>query len=147
MHFAEPSRVVAILSQTLSDGARTLRYDGIVAGVASGKLCDDPACDRVVVSPRDQRRARWRAKCRGVECVIAMPTVRDALEVRRLNGSTKFTARSESNVIPEDQKNVWSARRCFDSLWEIGHRIPYRPPYLAFELRLGLRHYLLPERH
>src|SRR5262245_35148102 len=146
MHLPKPGRVVAILSQTLSDGACTLRYDGIVAGVPSGKLSNDPACDRVVVSPRDQRRTRWRTKRGGVEHVIAKSTVRDALEVRRLNGSTECTARSESDIIRKDQKNVWSARRCFDSLWEIRHRILYRPPDLAFELRLGLRQHLLPER-
>src|SRR5215475_5757116 len=123
MHLPEPSRVVAILSQTLSDGACTLRYDGIVAGVPSGKLGDDPACDRVVVSPRDQRRTRRRTERRGVEHVVAKSTVRDALEIRRLNGSAECTGCSESNIIRQDQKNIRSARWCFDSLWEIGHRI------------------------
>src|SRR5262252_5988755 len=147
MHLPEPSSVVAILSQALSDGPCTLRYDGIVAGVPSGKLGDDPACDRVVVSPRNQRRARWRAKRRGVEHIVAKSTVRDALEVRRLNGPPECTACSKSNIIRQDQKDIRSARRCFDPLWEIGYRILYCPPDLAFELRLWLRQHLLPERH
>src|SRR5262249_58791080 len=106
MHLAKPGCVVTILSQTLSDGACTLRYDGIVARVPGGKLRDDSACDRGVVSPRDQRCARWRADRRGVEHVVAKSTVRDALEVRRLNGPTECTARSKSNIIRQDQKNI-----------------------------------------
>src|SRR5262249_11397379 len=147
MHLPKPSRVVAVLPQALSNGACTLRNEGIVAGVSSGKLRDDAACDRVVVSPRDQRRTRWRAKRGGVERIVAKSTARDALEGRRLNGSSECTARSESDIIREDQKNVRSARRCFDTLWEIGYPILYRAPDLAFELRLGPRQHLLTERH
>ena len=110
MHLAEPRSIIAVLSETFSDGARAFGYQRIVSGVAGGKLGDDTACVRVVIATRDQRRTRRRAERRRVEHVVAKSTVRNALEVRRLNGSTECTARSESDIIRKDQENVWSVR-------------------------------------
>src|SRR5262245_37369125 len=91
-----------------------------------------------MVASRNQRSAGWRTERGGVEHVVAQAIVRNPLKVRRLDGSAECAARSKSNVVRQDQKNIWSPFRRFHALRKIRRGVLYRAPDLALELRLRL---------
>src|SRR5262249_31981923 len=98
-----------------------------------------------MIAPGDKSSAGWRAKCRGVELVLAESAVSEALKVRRLYGPSECAARSEANIIGQDQEDVRSTLRRFHPLWEIRRRVLRGAPNRAFERRLWLRQYILPK--
>src|SRR5262245_11818523 len=99
-----------------------------------------------MIAPSDKRGTGWRAKCRGVELVVAESAVGKALKVRRLNRSAERAARSEANIVRQDQDNVRSALGRFHSFCEIRSRVLRGAPNRSFERRQGLGQHFLPKR-
>jgi hypothetical protein len=79
-----------------------------------------------------------------VEGVVAKSIVCKPLKVRRCNRTTEWTTRSETNVIRQDQKHIWSPLRRFDAFREIWLRVfsCASDRTLKWRRRLGQHHIL-----
>jgi hypothetical protein len=137
VHLAEPSGVVAGFFQDFTHGTATLRHNRVITGIAGRHFRDDAAGATVMITPGDQRRARGRAECSGVEGVEAKALVGELLKRRRLDRTAKRAARTKTDVICHDQENVGCALRRFNPLWKIGSRILHCTSDLSPERRLG----------
>ena len=85
-----------------------------------------------MVAPRDQRGTGRRAERRGVKIRVAQPTVRDAIQCRGRNDTTKGAWRAKAGIVRHDEQHVRRALRRHDARCPpcLGFRslLPITPP-------------------
>ena len=114
---AEPRRGVAVLAQHLGDGADVLADDARVAVVAGRRFGDHAVAGRVVIAPREQRRARRRAQRRGVEARVAQALLRHAVERGRRHLAAERAELPVARIVDQDQHDV---RRALGRTHQLG---------------------------
>src|SRR5204862_7736801 len=85
----EPRRGIAVFFQDLTDGGAVFTYDGIIAGEAGGHFSDHAEADRVMVSTRNEGRARRRAKRSGMKLSVSRAIISGAVNDRCRNDNVE----------------------------------------------------------
>ena len=70
---AVPRSVVSVLLEHLSNGSIALGHQRGIARKAGAQFHDHTGGVGVMITTGKKRRSRWRAKCRGMELVVANP--------------------------------------------------------------------------
>ena len=86
-----------------------------------------------MVAPGEERRARGRAKRRGVECIVTQTGLRERVKRRRGNRAAERGRRAKAHIIGQEEQDIRSAFGCFDALGEIRRGLLGRAANLAFE--------------
>src|SRR5208283_4364136 len=130
---------VAVALENSRDARRALRPGRVVAGPPAGELGDRAEADRVVVAPREQRRAGGGAQGRDVEAVIAEPGRGQSGKRRGLAGPAEGRGVAESRIVDQDEKHVGSPLGRLGRPGEDGLRALERPFRDARERRIRTR--------
>ena len=133
MVLPEPRRVVAIAPQDFPDGAAALGHQRIVAGITRGHLGDDARAGGVMVASADERRARGRAKRRGMERIVTQTGSRQLVIGRRGNRSAERGRRTPAHIIGHDEQDIRRTFRRVDILGKVRRGFRRRAADLAFE--------------
>ena len=139
MVLPEPRRVVAIAPQDFPDGAAALGHQRIVAGITRGHLGDDARAGGVMVASADERRARGRAKRRGMERIVTQTGSRQLVIGRRGNRSAERGRRTPAHIIGHDEQDIWSALGRVNILGKVRRGLRGRAANLPFEELFGAR--------
>ena len=110
----------------------------IVARITRGHLRDDAAADAVMVAPGDERRARGRAKRRGVKGIVAQTGLRQCVEGRCRNRPAEGGRCAEAHVIGHSEQDIRSRPMGASTrLGKIWRGLLRRAANLAFERLCG----------
>src|SRR5262249_51385740 len=139
MVLAEPRGVVAVVYKNVADRAGTPRNDGVIAGIAGGKLRDVAEADAVMVASGEQRRSRRRTQGGRVELVVANPALVNSIKVWRRDRPPEGACGAEAGVVGQDQQHIRSARRRVNGLRKSRLGLAGFTPDHAAKLRLGGR--------
>src|SRR5713101_1545833 len=86
-----------------------------------------------MVAPGDERRARGRAKRRGVERIVTQPGSGQLVKGRRGNRTAESGRSAPAYVIGHDEEDIRRTLRCFERFREIWRGVRCRAANLAFE--------------
>ena len=137
--FTEPRCCVPVLFQDCADGALVNRDYRVVAREPRRYFAHHAEAHRVMVTSRDDRRARRRAERRRMEIRVAQPRRGETIHCWCGDHPTKRPRRTEAAIIGHDQQNIRRPLRRDDAGRPPGCRL--RCPLLdhAAEFRLGGR--------
>ena len=122
VHLAHRARIVAVQAQHLGHRGHGVRAYAVVAGCPRRDFRDGPHPSRVVVAPRQQRLARRRTQCRGVEAVVEQAVVVDLLHGRHIARPPGHAWRAKAHVVDQDDDHVGCALRWAQRFnrWKLG---------------------------
>src|SRR5215213_7068563 len=106
MPLADCIGAVAVFSQHLGQEAVLERDGPIVSGVAGGDLGDGGHPVRVVVTPGQNTRARWRAERRRMHVCVEQAILRQAVDIGRPDWRTVAAELAEPCVVQHDEQHV-----------------------------------------
>ena len=121
MVLSEPRCSVAVAAQNAPDRRVVRADDRVVTRIPRRQLGDHAEARRVVVAAGDQRRARGRAKGRGIEMGVAQPSLCHAVQRRRRDHAAKRAAYAIALIVGHDEEHVGRS---------LGRDDPRRPPRL-----------------
>ena len=103
MILADHVGVVALLQQHLREKTVLERDVAVVTGIVGGELGDACHTIRVVVTPADDARTCRRAQRRGVHVGVAQATLRQAVQVGRLDRAAVAAELVVTGIIQHDK--------------------------------------------
>src|SRR5206468_12072268 len=106
---AEPRGRVPILLEYLTNRSAISLDDGVVTRESRRSFANYAKAGYVMIAASNQRRARRRAKRRGMKLRIAKTRFRDAIQCRRRNNAAKGARRAKSAIVSHDEQNVGRA--------------------------------------
>ena len=105
--FAEVGSGIAVELQYLGNRGLVPRSHRVIAGSGCCDLGDPAHSHRMVVATAEESGPGRGTQCGGVEPGVLQAILGKALEVRGIAGPTEGRARSEPDIVEEDDEDVW----------------------------------------